>query len=484
MVARAAPSLAKARPLTRSQVTALIIASAMFMENIDSTVIATSLPTIAADIGSDPIKLKLSLTAYLLSLATFIPLSGWAADRFGARTVFRAAIGVFVVGSILCSLSTGLTEFVLARIVQGAGGAMMTPVGRLVLLRTTPKSELLAAMAWFTIPALMGPMIGPPLGGFIATYFDWRWIFWINVPVGVVGIILVTLFIENVKDGPARPMDFTGFALSGIGLSGLVFGFSVLGQNMLPLPVAIGMVLAGAAASFGYVLHARRSTHALLDLSLFRIPTFFCSAVGGSIFRIGIGSIPFLLPLSLQIGLGMTPFEAGGLTFFSAIGALAMRFSAKPIVNRFGFKATLVWNGLISSAALMAMGSFASNPTGVWIVSILLVGGFFRSLQFTCLNTLAYADIEQARMSFATSLYSVAQQISLAMGVAVGAAVLELQRVGRPDHAIHATDFIAAFGTVAAISLVAVVFYLRLSGDAGAELSRRAQPARKPVAST
>ncbi|GAB5375840.1 MAG: MFS transporter [Acuticoccus sp.] len=470
--------------MTRPQITALIIASALFMENIDSTVIATALPTIAADIGSDPIKLKLSLTAYLLSLATFIPASGWAADRFGARTVFRVAIAVFVLGSICCSLSTDLTEFVLARILQGAGGAMMTPVGRLVLLRTTPKEQMLSAMAWFTVPALMGPMIGPPLGGFIATYFDWRWIFWINVPVGAVGIVLVSAFIDDVKDGPSRPLDFVGFALSGIGLSGLVFGFSVLGQNMLPLPVALGMVGVGFAAGIGYVLHARRATHPLLDLALFRLPTFFCSAIGGSLFRVGIGSIPFLLPLMLQIGLGMTPFEAGGLTFVSAVGALLMRATAKPIVNRFGFRTTLIWNGLISSVALLAMASFASEPAGIWIVSVLLVGGFFRSLQFTCLNTLAYADVDQPRMSFATSLYSVSQQVSLALGVAIGAAVLEVQRLGRPDHAIHASDFAAAFGTVAAISLLAVVFYLRLPGDAGAEMARRSHPARKPVAST
>lgn len=471
--------------MTRPQLTALIIASALLMENIDSTVIATALPAIAADIGSDPIRLKLALTAYLLSLATFIPISGWAADRLGARLVFRSAICVFIAGSVMCSLSTNLTEFVLARVIQGAGGAMMTPVGRLVLLRTTPKAELLSAMAWLTIPAVMGPLLGPPLGGFIATFFDWRWIFWINVPVGIVGIILVSIFIEDVKGETQRPLDFIGFVLSGIGLSGLVFGFSVLGQNMMPLPVSLGMIAVGAISIAGYIVHSRRCAHPLLDLSLFRLPTFYASSVGGSLFRLGVGSVPFLLPLGLQVGLGMTAFEAGGLTFCSAGGALLMKFTAKPIVHRFGFRATLVWNGIICSATLLAMASFATRPSAVLIVSVLLVGGYFRSLQFTCLNAMAYAEVERARMSYATSLYSVAQQVSLAAGVALGAAILEIQRAARPDQMILASDFIAAFCSVAAVSVLAIFFYMRLPLDAGAEMaSRRQPPPRNPVAST
>ncbi|MEM7695638.1 MAG: MFS transporter [Pseudomonadota bacterium] len=470
--------------MTRTNLTALIIASALFMENVDSTVIATALPAIAADIGSDPIRLKLALTAYLLSLAVFIPLSGWLADRFGAKLVFRLAIVVFMVGSIACSISTSLTEFVLARILQGAGGAMMTPVGRLVLLRAVPKSEFLSAMAWFTIPALMGPLLGPPLGGFIATYFDWRWIFWINIPIGLVGLVLVTIFVDDVKSPKVQPLDLTGFVLSGIGLSGLVFGLSVLGQNMMPLAATLAMIGAGVIASALYLVHAKRVQNPLLDLSLLKLPTFNCSAVGGSLFRIGIGSIPFLLPLVLQLGLGMTPFQAGLLTFFSAGGALLMKFTAQPIVRRFGFRTVLIWNGLISSTFLGAMALFAIDPPAIVIVSVLLVGGFFRSLQFTCLNSMAYAEVDQPRMSFATSLFSVAQQVSLAIGVAVAAAVIEIQRATRDDPTILASDFIAAFGVVAALSVLAVAFYWRLPADAGAEMANGPQPARKPVAST
>lgn len=471
--------------MRKSNVTALIVASALFMENVDSTVIATALPTIAADIGSDPIRLKLALTAYLLSLATFIPISGWMADRFGARVVFRLAIAVFIVGSVACSLSTSLTEFVLARVLQGAGGAMMVPVGRLVLLRTTPKNELLSAMAWLTVPALIGPLLGPPLGGFIATYFDWRWIFWINVPVGFLGILLVTLYIDDAREEHRRPLDLVGFVLSGVGLSGLVFGLSVLGQAMMPLPVTLAMVGVGAASTVAYLLHYRRTRAPLLDLSLLRLPTFFAGAAAGSLFRIGTGAVPFLLPLTLQVGLGMSACEAGGLIFFTAAGALLMKAAAKPIVKRFGFRATLVWNGVISCIAVALMALFAFDLPAIAIASILLVGGFFRSLQFTCLNTLAYSEVEQARMSLATSLYSVAQQVSLACGVAVAAAVVELQRTMRAGDAIYASDFVAAFSVVAAISLSAVFFYARLPEDAGAEVAGRDQsPPRKPVAST
>jgi EmrB/QacA subfamily drug resistance transporter len=470
--------------MKRPQVTALIIASALFMENIDTTVIATALPTIARSIGTDPIHLKLALTAYLLSLATFIPISGWAADRFGARLVFRVAIAVFMAGSILCSLATSLEGFVLARIVQGAGGAMMTPVGRLVLLRTTPKKEFLSAMAWFTVPALIGPLIGPPLGGFIVTYFDWEWIFWINVPVGIVGILLVGVFVPEVREETPAPLDTVGFVLTGIGLSGIVFGLSVIGQPLLPLSASLAMTGVGAVSLGLYLLHARRKAHPLLDLGLFRLPTFRVSAVGGSLFRIGVGAIPFLLPLTLQLGLGKTPLEAGSLVFFAAGGALLMKVTSQPIVRRFGFRTTLIWNGVLSAAAIGGMALFAYDASAILIVSVLLVGGFFRSLQFTCLNAIAYADVTSERMSRATSLYSVVQQVSLAAGVAVGAALLEVQRAWYGGEAILASYFVPAFATVAAFAAVAIVFYARLPEDAGAEMANRPTRGKRAAAAT
>ena len=471
----------------RPQTTALIVAAALFMENIDSTVIATSLPAIAADLGTDPIKLKLALTSYLISLAVFIPVSGWMADRYGARNVFRAAIAVFMVGSLACSLADSLGSFVLARILQGMGGAMMVPVGRLLILRTTPKAELLSALAWLTVPALFGPLIGPPLGGFITTYGDWRWIFLINIPVGLVGILLATIFIEPVAEPSPPPLDRVGFVLSGIGLSGLVFGLSVMGQGMLPLAASGGMVLAGAVATVLYLVHGRRTAHPLLDLTLMRLPTFNAAMTGGYLFRIGVGAVPFLLPLSLQLGLGMTPFESGSLTFLAAVGALLMKVTAKPIVSRFGFRRVLVANGIVSAAFLGGLGLFGLDAVGfAFMVGVLVFGGFFRSLQFTCLNAMAYADVDEARMSRATSLYSVGQQISLASGVAVAGAILEAQRYARGGTELVSGDFLVAFLVVSAVSALSVLIFARLPADAGSALAapsaRRGAATREPAA--
>jgi len=468
--------------VTRPQFTALIVAAALFMENIDSTVIATALPAIAVDIKTDPIALKLAFTSYLLGLAVFIPVSGWAADHFGARTVFSGAILVFVTGSIACGLSSGLEQFVAARVLQGVGGAMMTPVGRLVVLRSVPKNQVVSLIAWLTIPALMGPLIGPPLGGFIATYFDWRWIFWINVPVGVVGFTLARLYVPDLRGENPEPFDGRGFVLSGIGLSGLVFGLAVLGQELLPLPAALALVALGAATTALYVRHARRAAHPLLDLTLFRLPTFRVAVGGGALFRVGSGAIPFLLPLMLQLGLGLTPFETGMLTFSGAVGALLMKFTAAPIVRRFGFRRVLVWNGVLSAAFIAGTGLFAYDIPHLWIIAALLVGGFVRSLQFTSLNAMAYADVDAPAMSRATSLASVGQQVALSTGVAVGAFVLEMLRVGRPHETILPGDFQVAFLVVGLISLAAVVAFLRLPADAAAEMAGRSTARSKPAA--
>src|SRR4051794_22675786 len=242
-----------------NRIVPLIVAVALFMENMDSTVIATSLPAIAADIGAQPLELKLAITSYLLSLAVFLPLSGWTADRFGARTVFRAAIVVFMLGSIGCALSGSLTQFVLARMVEGMGGAMMTPVGRLILVRSVDKRELINAMVWVTLPALIGPLIGPPLGGFLTTYVSWHWIFFINIPIGITGIVLATIFIADVRAKAPDPFDAVGMVLAGLGIGGLAFGGSVLGLDFLPLPVVLALIAGGAAATFAYVVHARHT---------------------------------------------------------------------------------------------------------------------------------------------------------------------------------------------------------------------------------
>ncbi len=272
----------------------LIVACGLFMENLDSTVLSTSLPAIAASLHEDPISLKLALTSYLLSLAVFIPISGWVADKYGARTVFMAAMVVFTAGSVLCGQSNSLPEFVLFRVVQGLGGAMMVPVGRLVILRSVPKSELISALAWLTIPALLGPVIGPPLGGFITTYFNWRWIFYVNVPIGVLGLVLTWNFITNVMEADTPPLDKTGFALSGLGLSAFVFGLAVLGENAGSLTLGFLLTAVGLAICAIYVWHARRVENPVIDLRLLGIPTFRAGVIGASFFRIGVGAVPFL----------------------------------------------------------------------------------------------------------------------------------------------------------------------------------------------
>lgn len=453
----------------------LIVACALFMEQLDSTVIATSLPAIAADLHEDPIALKLALTAYLLSLAVFIPASGWFADRFGARTIFRAAIVVFTMGSVLCGIAYSLPDFVLYRIIQGIGGAMMVPVGRLVILRTVEKEQIVSAMAWLTIPALLGPVLGPPLGGFITTYFDWRAIFFLNLPIGLLGIALATRFIADIREEDVPPFDLHGMLLSAVGLAGLVFGFALLGQEAVPLPVAIACAAVGAVVMWFYIRHARHTDRAILDLSLLSIPTFRAGVLGASLFRIGIGAMPFLLPLLLQLTFGLTPFASGMITFASAAGAITMKMTAGPIIRRFGFRPVLMVNTFISSAFVAVSALFMPGTPHAVIIACLLLGGFFRSLQFTSVNAITYADVPQEAMSRATSFASVAQQVSISFGVAVGAIVLEVMRSLRGEQMLMATDFSAAFIIVGLISVTSAFFFAKLPKNAGAELSGHAR---------
>ena len=451
----------------------LIIAIALFMEHMDSTVIATSLPAIAADIDANPLALKLAITSYLLSLAIFIPASGWTADRFGARNVFRAAIAVFVIGSIGCALSSSLTDFVIARIAQGMGGAMMTPVGRMVLVRSIPKRELISAMAWLTTPALIGPLLGPPVGGFITTYASWHWIFIINVPIGLTGILLATRYVEDLHVEKHEPFDVAGMVLAGLGIAGMAFGLSVLGLNFLPWTVVAGLITGGAIFTTAYLAHARRTRTPVLDLTLFRQPTFRASVTGGFIFRIGIGALPFLLPLMLQVGFGMSPFQSGLITFATAIGAMTMKMAVATILRRFGFRTVLVANAVVSSAFLATCAAFTQATPVVVMLALLLVGGFFRSLQFTCINTLAYAEVETTRVSRATSLVSVGQQLAISTGVALGALAVEITAKIRGHGTLKAQDFPPAFLAVAMISALSAIVFARLSADAGAELANR-----------
>jgi EmrB/QacA subfamily drug resistance transporter len=459
--------------MDKQRVIPLIVATALFMENMDSTVIATSLPAIAADIGTSPLTLKLAITSYLLSLAVFIPASGWTADRFGARMVFALAVGVFMVGSIGCALASNVTHFVFARILQGMGGAMMTPVGRLVLLRTIDKSGLVSAMTWVTMPALIGPVIGPPLGGFITTYFSWHWIFLINIPIGLLGIVMAMKFIDPIKSVDPERFDLYGLVLAGVGLAGIAFGLSVAGLNLLPWSVVAALVGVGSISMTLYVIHARRTGSPVLDFSLLRLSTMRAAIIGGFLFRLGIGALPFLLPLLMQVGFGLSPFQSGLVTFASAVGAMGMKTLATRIIRTFGFRNMMTVNAVVSAAFLAACALFTVTTPLMIIFIILVVGGFFRSLEFTAINTVAYAEIEPAQMSRATTLVSVNQQLAVSAGVAVGAATVETTLWAHHQAELSADAFAPAFLVVALISAAASWFFWQMPADAGHEISGR-----------
>ncbi len=455
----------------RTRLTALIVACALFMQNLDGTVVATALPAMAESFGSDPLHMNVALTSYLLSLAVFIPASGWMADRYGARSVFRAAIAVFTLSSVLCGLAGSLPELVGARVLQGIGGAMMVPVGRLVLLRSVAKSELVSAMAWLTVPALMGPVVGPPLGGLLVTYADWRWVFFINVPIGVLGVVLVSRYVTAGQEARPPRLDAWGLLFSGASLACLMMGFETAGRGLLAPWIVAGLRGVGVAAGAGYFLHARGRPDPLLDFGLLREPTVAVSVLAGSLFRVGVGAIPFLLPLMLQIGFGKSAAESGLVTFSAAIGAVAMKTAAQRALRGFGFRTVLIWNAVLGSVALGVVGLFRPDWPVAALYAVLIVGGFLRSLQFTAYNTIAYAEVGRERMSAATSLYSTIQQLSLTLGISVGAASLEFATtVGGRASPVPA-DFMVAFFVVAVVSLVAAPMARRLPLDAGAEMS-------------
>ena len=456
----------------RMRLTAVIVATALFMQNVDSTVIATALPAMAKSFHADPLHMSVTLTSYLISLSVFIPASGWVADHFGAKRVFRAAIVIFTVASVLCGFATSLWFMVASRILQGLGGAMMVPVGRLVLLRSVSKMQMIAAMSWLTMPALVGPILGPPLGGFIVTFFSWRLVFDLNVPIGVIGVIAVTRFIPDLRE-PDRGgrLDFAGLLLTGMAMAALMAGFETIGRDLVPWEWSFAAFLLGIAAAFMYACHATRHPHPVLDFSLMRIPTFANSVIGGSLFRIAVGAMPFLLPMMLQIGFGKSPLQSGLITFASAAGAIGMKPAAQPLLRRFGFRNTMVINGALASLFIALCALFAPNWPSLLISFLLLLGGFFRSLQFTAFNTIAYGDIPRPRMSAATSLYSTIQQLTLTLGIVIGAASLECSTALRHHRHVMPADFAVAFVLVGLIAAISVPVCSRLSPEAGEALS-------------
>ena len=465
------PAATRVATSRRTRITALIVACALFMQNLDSTVIATALPTMARAFGAEPVHMNVALTAYLLALAVFIPASGWVADRFGARQVFRLAIVIFTLGSVLCGQSDSLGELVAARIFQGMGGAMMVPVGRLVLLRTVPKHEMVAAMAWLSTPALLGPVLGPPIGGFIVDFFSWRAIFDINIPVGVLGVVLVTLYVDDVREPGGAPFDWRGFMLSGTALASLMFGLETIGRGIFPPWLSVAALMLGVGSGLLYGWHARHHAAPLIDFTLLRYRTFLVAAAGGSLFRIGIGAIPFLLPMMLQLTFDKSAAESGLITFASSLGALAMKPAATGTLRLFGFRDTLLANCVISTVLLGAVAFFQPGWPMALIYVVLLAGGFFRSLQFTAYNALAYSDIPRARMGLATGLYSTVQQVSVTLGVSAGAASLTVTMAMSGSHTPGLADFSTAFLVVACMSMGSLPVSLLMPRDAAREVS-------------
>jgi EmrB/QacA subfamily drug resistance transporter len=452
---------------------AAIVASALFMQNLDSAAVATALPAMARDLGEEPARLGAAITAYLVSLTVFIPLSGWVADRFGAKRVFMAAIVVFTLASVLCGRATGLPELIGARVLQGVGGAMMIPVARLLLLRQVRREEMLQAMTWLTMPALIGPISGPPLGGFLTDAFGWRSIFLINLPIGLIGLAMVAWKIPPAPPGDPGPPDTAGLLLTGMALALLMFGLETVGRGVVPagLPEA-GLVL-GLLLGWAAVRHCRRVARPAVDFSLLRIPSFFQAAVPGSLFRVGAGTTPFLVPLLLQVGFGHSASQAGLVSFATALGALAMKPLARPVLRRFGFRAVVTACAVLAGAGVAACAAFTPAWPLPAIFAVLAVGGLLRSLEFTALSALSFADVPPERLSAATGFFGTLQQLAPALGVVLATATLEASAAlaGRHGGGAAVPDFAAAFLVGGAVVAASAPFFARMAPDAGAAVS-------------
>jgi EmrB/QacA subfamily drug resistance transporter len=458
----------------------VIVASALFMEFLDQTIVITALPAIAEDIGANAIHLGLGLSSYFLSLALFTPASGWIADRFGARRVFQLALIVFTAGSIGCGSASSLESLVAARLVQGIGGAMLMPVGRLIVLGNVPRGEMVAALTWLTLPAVIGPMLGPVVGGFIATYFNWRWIFLINVPLGILGIALATIYFPDIRAERSRPFDIAGFVLTSGGFAAFGIGSTALSLGSVWREIGVLLMVMGATFLALYARHATRAASPILNISLFRLPTFRASMVAGVQFRIANGAGHFLLPLLFQFGFGMTALQSGLLTFGSGVSALFMKATTGPILRQFGFRRALMGNGLITAAFLAGCAAFTPATPVNLILVILLTWGFFRSLQYTSITALSFAEVEPEAMSSATSITSMAQPLAQSLGISIAAVVLQTSIAWRSGTELVAGDFPPAFLTVGVLGVVSALFFAMLPRQAGSEMSGHHRNAAAP----
>ncbi|MES4769375.1 MFS transporter [Klebsiella pneumoniae] len=455
---------------------ALLVAGAFFMEFLDGTVIATALPDMARDFGVTAVELNIGISAYLITLAVLIPASGWIADRFGARAIFTLALAIFTLASVFCGLSTEVHIFVAMRILQGVGGALMVPVGRLAVLRTTPKHQLIKAIATLTWPALVAPIIGPPLGGFITRYASWHWIFFINVPLGLAAIILSLRIIPDIRETERRSFDLSGFITTSVAMVSLVTAMERLGDRQ----PQIWPTLALAALGFGCLLysirHFRRAAAPMVRLDALQVPTFRVTMYGGSLFRASISAVPFLLPLLFQVGFGMDPFHSGLLVPAVFVGNLTIKPATTPLIRWLGFRRLLLINGALNVCSLLAC-ALLTPQTQVWaIMLILYLGGVFRSIQFTGVSTLAFADVPAAQMSDANTLFSTASQLAVGLGITLGAIGIRLgEQVGDWLHLteLPGISFRLSFVFIALICLVGMIDSLHLAKTAGSSVSEK-----------
>jgi EmrB/QacA subfamily drug resistance transporter len=451
-----------------------LIAGAFFMEMLDGTIIATALPQMAHSFRSSAVSLNIGMTAYLLTLAVFIPISGWVADRYGSRSVFAAAIATFTLASVLCGLSHTLTQFTLMRILQGVGGAMMVPVGRLIVLRTTPKEKLTEAIAYITWPGLTALVVGPPLGGFITTYASWHWIFFLNLPIGIIALILTLLWVENARTGESHGFDWLTFMLAGFASAGAVYGMEKLGSEgvswQLPGLMLALSILSGVAA---IVAAHRNPETSLIDLESMKLKTYSLSVYGASAFRIAVSVLPFLLPLMFQIAFGLNAFQSGLYLLALFAGDLTMKVFVIQALRRFGFRRLLIVNGTITAGSMALCALLSPGAAILLIILILFSHGASRSMQFTCMTTLAYTEIPHSRMSRANGFLSAVMQLSMGMGVAIGAITLRLVAHARGHSAAapELRDFHLAMLFMAVVALGPVIDSLGLPPDAGAATS-------------
>ena len=458
---------------TGSVALALLVAGTFFMENLDATVITPAIPAMASSFAVPPADLNSGVSAYMLTLGVFIPVSGWAVGRFGARPVFTTAIALFTVASLLCGLSQNLVEFVGLRILQGVGGAMMVPVGRLVVLRTTPKDRLIRAIATLTWPALVAPVLGPPLGGLLSDHGSWRWIFYLNLPLGLVALLAALLLVPREPPRAREPFDWPGFVLSGGALFCLLYVAERLGRPEIAWGQAGAIAVLGLALLGFGVRHLNRAAHPMVPLSALRAPTFAVTIWGGSLFRMGVSAVPFLLPLMYQLGFGYSAFDAGAMLMAVFAGNLAMKPFTTAVLRRFGFRQVLVGNGLLNAAMILACATLDSSMPLPLVCAVLFVGGMTRSMQFTAQTTIAFADIAPDAMAGANTLFSAAFQLAMGLGVALGAIGWRVGDAIAPAGVSAAFPFRVAFLLVAVVALLAVWDCVRLPRDAGENVAKR-----------